>query len=190
MIHTFTQGDDPQSNGRAEAEVQQVKRRLRLILHQSKVEPALWPGAIRHAAEERCRQQLRHLGVAVQPMHRFGALVAVRSKRWHKAGQVANPFVSMQLVGPSPLMTNGWVVRRGDRVQHVRAAIQPVPEADQAILELEAIDAEEVRHRRTGKQSLDPHPLEDVTPRLYEPVEGAARPVLAALTQFRTGGGS
>ena len=123
MTHTFTQGDDPQSNGRAEAEVQQVKRRLRLILHQSQVEPDLWPGAIRHAAEERCRQQLQHLGIAVQPMHRFGAMVAVRSKRWHKAGQIANPFVSMQLVGPSPLMTSGWVVRRNNKVQHVRAAI-------------------------------------------------------------------
>ena len=79
MTHTFTQGDDPQSNGGAEAGVQQIKRRLRLLLHQSKVEPELWPGANRHAAEEQCRQQLRHLGIAVQPMHRFGAMV--RSKR-------------------------------------------------------------------------------------------------------------
>ena len=108
MTHTFKQGDDPQSNGRAEAEVQQVKRRLRLILHQSKVEPELWPGAIRHAAEERCRQQLQHLGIAVQPMHRFGAMVAVRSKRWHKAGQIANPFVSMQLVGPRGQVPENW----------------------------------------------------------------------------------
>ena len=88
LVQTFTQGDDPQANGRAEAEVQQVKRRMRLILHQPQVEPELWPGAIRHATEERCRQQLSRLGVPVQPMLRFGSKVAVRTKRWHKAGQL------------------------------------------------------------------------------------------------------
>lgn len=184
IVQTFTQGDDPQSNGRA----QQVKRRMRLILHQAQAEPELWQGAIRHAAEERCRRQLSRLGIPVQPMLRFGARVAVRTKRWHKAGQLVNPFVSMQLIGPSPLMSNGWVVRHQDRVQHVRTALQPVPEADQAALELHEIDAGMVSRRRTGKQGIDPHPLQDAIAPLYASEERAERPSLSALTHFKTGG--
>ena len=190
LVQTFTQGDDPQANGRAEAEVQQVKRRMRLIIHQAQVEPELWPGAIRHAAEERCRQQLSRLGVPAQPMLRFGSKVAVRTKRWHKAGQLVNPFISMQLVGPSPLMTSGWVVRHQGRVQHVRTALQPSPEADQAALELQEIDADIIRRRVTGKQSLDPHPLQDVISHMYEEVQPAQQPALSALSNFRTGGGT
>ena len=153
---------------------------MRLILHQAQVEPELWPGAIRHATEDRCRQQLSRLGVPVQPMLRFGSKVAVR--------QLVNPFISMQLIGPSPLMTNGWVARHQDRVQHVRTALQPVPEADQAALELQEIDAGIVSRRVTGKQGLDPHPLQDVISQMYEEVQPAQRPALSALTHFRTGG--
>ena len=95
----------------------------------------------------------------------------------------------MQLVGPSPLMTNGWVVRHQGRVQHVRTALQPSPEADQAALELQEIDADIIRRRVTGKQSLDPHPLQDVISHMYEEVQPARQPALSALSHFRTGGG-
>ena len=47
MVHTMTSGDDSQSNGRVEAELLQLKRRMGLLLHTSKVEASLWPCALR-----------------------------------------------------------------------------------------------------------------------------------------------
>ena len=59
MVHTMTSGDDSRSNGRVEAELWQLKRRMTLLLHTSKVEASLWPCALRHAATQRLRLQLQ-----------------------------------------------------------------------------------------------------------------------------------
>lgn len=61
----MTSGDDPAANGRCEVEVGQLKRRLRLMLHESEVDAALWPCAARHAAEERFRLQVQRLGLSM-----------------------------------------------------------------------------------------------------------------------------
>ena len=86
LVQTMTSGDDPAANGRCEVEVGQLKRRLRLMLHESGVDAALWPCAARHAAEERFRLQVQRLGLSMKPMLRFGAQVAVKVKRWHRRG--------------------------------------------------------------------------------------------------------
>ena len=52
VLHTFTAGDDPQSNGHCEAEVCQLKRRTRLLLHVASQENTSWPQAMRYATEE------------------------------------------------------------------------------------------------------------------------------------------
>ena len=103
MVHTMTSGDDGQSNGRVEAELLQLKRRMRLLLHTSKVEASLWPCALRHAATQRLRLQLQRLGVGSKPMVNFGSMVMAKSKRWHhQTGQLTNPFKRVQVLGPSP----------------------------------------------------------------------------------------
>ena len=80
----------------------------------------------------------------------LGEKVVVKTKRWHKQGPLSAPFRSMMLMGPSPTMSSGWVVRDGKMVQHARAVVCPSPDGEKAILEL--YDAS---HRRiVGKQPL------------------------------------
>ena len=191
MVQTMTAGDDPAANGRCEGEIGQLKRRLRLILHESGVDAAFWPCAARHAAEERFRLQVQRLGLSMKPMLRFGAHVAVKIKGWNRLGQpLSNPFKSMQLLGPSPLMSTGWVTMDEHNVMHVRTAIIPDPDGDEAQLELRQIDAGGGRANRgrrlIGKQSDDPHTLQGAMPLLFE----QPRPELAgpALLKMRAGG--
>ena len=54
---------------------------------------------------------------------------------------LSNPLRSMQLLGPSPFMSAGWTTKDGHNVMHVRTAILPDPDGDEAQLELRQIDA-------------------------------------------------
>lgn len=49
----MTSGDDGPANGRVEAEVQQIKKRLKMALAASGQESHYWPGAARWVGEER-----------------------------------------------------------------------------------------------------------------------------------------
>ena len=83
------------------------------------------------------------LGVITRPMLRFASTMSVKTKRWHRSGQLSNPFRSMQILGPSPFMPNGWLARdRRGMVQHVRSAWVQAEGADQALYELQQADAE------------------------------------------------
>ena len=154
LFQTMTSGDDGPANGRVEAEVGQIKRRLRVLLATSKLELQDWPGVARWAGEERLRKQLQKVGVPSKPMVPLGERVVVKTKRWHKQGPLAAPFKSMVLMGPSPNMTNGWVLRDGRKVQHARAVVRPAEAGEKAVMEL--YDAS--TRRVTGKQ---PPYLED-----------------------------
>ena len=168
MTQSMTSGDDSASNGRVEAEIQQVKRQLRVTLQQSGVPMELWPCAARHVGEDRLRRQLSKLGVPTKPMVRFASMVGVKTKRWHREGQLTNPFKVMQLMGPSPLMTSGWIVRSGSQVQHARAVVVFDPLSEEAAhVELQVEDAPgRPSHRLHGKQPLDGEhaPLRDLFP--------------------------
>ena len=52
-------GDDPANNGHVESEIGQLKRRVRLLLSHTKQTVDSWPSAIRYAAEERFRTQMK-----------------------------------------------------------------------------------------------------------------------------------
>ena len=138
MVHTMTSGDDSQSNGRVEAELLQLKRRMRLLLHTSKVEASC---ALRHAATQRLRLQLQRLGGGSKPMVNFGSMVMAKSKRWHhKTGELTNPFKRVQVLGPSPLMSSGWVAKdKQNRIQHLRTVVTPSKTLE-AMLELHEVD--------------------------------------------------
>ena len=123
LLQSMTGGDDAKRNGRVESEVQQIKRRTRLLLHESGLPHTFWVCALRHAAEQRLRAQLHRLGVITHPMLRFASTMSVKTKRWHRSGQLSNPFRSVQILGPSPFMPNGSLARdRRGMVQHVRSA--------------------------------------------------------------------
>jgi hypothetical protein len=153
-VSSASRGDEGPANGRVEAEVGQIKRRLRVLLATSKLELQDWPGVARWAGEERLRKQLQKVGVPSKPMVPLGERVVVKTKRWHKQGPLAAPFKSMVLMGPSPNMTNGWVLRDGRKVQHARAVVRPAEAGEKAVMEL--YDAS--TRRVTGKQ---PPYLED-----------------------------
>eukprot|EP00435_Cladocopium_sp_Y103_P040770 s3371_g11.t1 len=159
MFQTMTGGDEGPGNGRIESEVQQVKRRLRLLVRESGLGEGLWPCVARHVGEERLRMQLEKVGIPTKPLLPLGARMSVKTKRWHRAGcgPLVAPFRTMTVMGPSPLMNTGYVMKDGDQVQHSRLVVTTDPNADRAVMELQAIDHPERPSRRfTGKQPPDP----------------------------------
>ena len=64
LVQTYTAGDDPQSNGHCESEVNQLKRRTRLLLHMAQQENTSWPQAMRYAAEERLSEPNEQFGMS------------------------------------------------------------------------------------------------------------------------------
>ena len=138
IVQTMTSGDDPAANSRAETEVHQVKRRVRFLLSQSGEPLSHWPVAARYAAEQRMRGQLSKLGCSVLPMLPFFPQVAVKRKRWHQPGPLAQPFVSARLLCASHLMSSGWVVRTDQgQIMHVREAVLPAPLGDEVAVQLQ-----------------------------------------------------
>ena len=167
VVQSMTGGDDGPGNGRVEAEIGQLKRRLRMTLTHSGLPQTFWPCRARHVGEARLRQQLTKLGVPCRPMPLFASNVVVKTKRWHKSGQLSDPFRPMQLMGPSPLMTNGWVVRTEDQIQHARAVVVTDPLSHTAHVELQVGDNPGKPSRRHhGKQPLDgaENPLKNLFP--------------------------
>lgn len=180
LWHTATSGDDPPANGRIEAEVCQWKRRLRLTLKSSRAAVEEWPNVGRHVAEERHRAQLRRVGAPSHGMLPYNQRVLVKQKWWNKlkAKGLASPYASGILKGPSPLMSNGWVVKLAnkDKFQHARAVLLPDPQADDAMMELVEDDGRPP-HRLVGKQPFHPHlkvPLPRLMPATHPPPAGDA----------------
>ena len=154
LRQTLTAGDDPQANGRIEQEVNQVKRRLRLLVSETSQPRHFWPTMLRQVVEERRSYQLQALHVPAPVIVPYGARVLVRQKRWQETGQLTPPFAEMIALGPSPLMTSGWTVLSPDGgVQHARHVVVPDPTADHVRLELQLL-TEADRRRLTGKQTV------------------------------------
>ena len=50
------------------------------------------------------------------------------------------PYRTMQLLGPCPYMSHGWIARdKKGQLLHVRTALEPSPVADQAIMDLQEV---------------------------------------------------
>ena len=154
LRQTLTAGDDVQANGRIEQEVNQVKRRLRLLVSEASQPRHFWPTMLRQVVAERRSYQLQALHVPAPVIVPYGARVLVRQKRWQESGQLTPPFAEMTALGPSPLMSAGWTILSTDGgVQHARHVVVPDPTADQVRLELQLLtDAD--RCRLTGKQTV------------------------------------
>ena len=78
ILHTYTAGDQPASNGRAEVTVQWVKAEIRRILHAAQAPFSRWPLAARNLNE---RLRLQQIGKAVT-LPNFLTPVLVRKRFW------------------------------------------------------------------------------------------------------------
>ena len=107
---SFTQGDDPKSNGLAERLVGWVKARARLHLASSGLGVEQWPSAMAFACAEHRRRLLQQDGT----LPRFGQRVIFKSK--HPTGKSKRPFLRWEhavYLCPTPRTEGGHVLLRG-----------------------------------------------------------------------------
>ena len=102
---TTTSGNEPQSNSRAECEINLVKGLTRSLMHASKAPSNYWPLALRCASEIRFRRQLHGFGISTPMVLPFGVRAAARQKLWHKTDPWDNPNVPVRLWGPATDMS-------------------------------------------------------------------------------------
>ena len=119
ILRTTTAADEPQGSGRAEAEVQNLKSQVRLALKASSSPDELWPLALRHVAEARCRAQLLGMGIRLPRLLPFGVKALARSKLWHKRQQAWQyPMQEVTIYGPALGMSassKGYFLKAGNR---------------------------------------------------------------------------
>lgn len=101
---TYTAGDEPCGNARAEREIGVLRGRCRALMKSTNLDPGLWALAFRQAGEERLREQLWQVGVATPTLLPFGARAMVKKKTWF---QRADPWK-----WPMTPVTNSWTSRR------------------------------------------------------------------------------
>lgn len=110
---TTTAADEPQSNGRAEAAINQVKRQARAVLSAAKAPTEYWPLAVRHVSEVRFRQQLAELGAVTSPILPFGVSGWTKRKLWQdRYCSWKPPFLKVRVWGPATQMSctsNGYM---------------------------------------------------------------------------------
>ena len=131
VVHTTTGGDEHQGCARAEGEINILKNRTRLLLDTSKADTHLWPLAIRHASEQRFREQLAALGVRLPRLIPFGSQGMARFKRWHHVKDKdvwQHPMQKVTIYGPAYDMSptsNGYYVECDGRWMRSTVVIQP-----------------------------------------------------------------
>lgn len=108
-----------------------LKGRIRLLMDTAKVEPYLWPLALRHAGEQRFREQLATLGVRLPRLIPFGSQGMARFKRWHHVKDKdvwQHPMQKVAIYGPAYDMSptsNGYYVECDGRWMRSTVVIQP-----------------------------------------------------------------
>ena len=108
IAHTTSAGDESQGCARAEQEIGYLKNRTRLLLGSAGAEAALWPLALRHAAEQRFRAQMALMGVRLPQLVPFGTQAMARIKRWHHVRDRdgwEHPMQQVTVYGPAHAMS-------------------------------------------------------------------------------------
>ena len=169
ILHTTTGGDNPASAGHVESEVNQLKRRVRLYLRQAGLGVESWPLALRYSARTE-KTAVEFVGNSNVDHVAIFCFCFGERKRWYERGLLASPFVSGKLLGPSPLMHQGWTVRLEDgSIVHVREAVVPSKLGDEVAIQLledpiapahveEVTNPEIPPYRLRGKQSMPGFP--------------------------------
>ena len=110
IFQTFTQGDDPQQNGRIESFHARLKNKTRTLLKRTDVHLSDWPYAMRTAHAALLTQALRRFGRDVPNPLPFGTQVRVRTRSWERdlwSDRVQDAVV----LAPSIETCKGHVVR-------------------------------------------------------------------------------
>lgn len=150
-VRTYTGVADPQSNGRAENAVQQVKNHVRRLLLQAGMTPAQWPIAARHADEQLRRMRLGK----TQDFPPLGKVVLTKKRAW-KAREFAPTMEKVTYLCPSWESHGHWV-RREDGTKivtrfYMAKVMEPIdPQAWIALMD-EVPDPLDLRRRLRGKQ--------------------------------------
>ena len=112
LHQTFTQGDDPQQNGRVESYHARLKGKTRTLLRAASAAASDWPYAMRAAQAAMWAHAVAKLGkTGWQPLP-FGTHVKVRTRSWERFGDVWSDRVQDAMVlAPSIETRKGHVVR-------------------------------------------------------------------------------
>ena len=128
---TLTQsvGDEPTNNARAEIEVNVLKNATRVMLKSADVQEEYWPLALRQAAEERHRGQLRQMGLSLKRLVPFGAEIMVKRKTWHRRGEPWRwPMTKAKALGPAQgtsSTTAAYWVQADDKFFRTTVVVRP-----------------------------------------------------------------
>ena len=150
IIVTKTAGDEPQSNGRAEAAVKALKNMVRKALYQAGETAKWWPWALKHCDEVlRCKRTYQK--PSFPP---FMQEVLVRRRRW-KLGEFSPTMESVRYLAPSPQNHGHWIVKEGEAPRLTRSVVRKVSSAPEEghwiALEKELLDGLSLRRRLREK---------------------------------------
>ena len=153
ILHTFTPGDQPQSNGRVEASVQWIKAEVRRVLHAAGAPFTLWPLAARNVDE---RLRLIQVGKQVS-LPNFMTPVLIRKRYW-RARELLPTQERALYIGPSWVHHGHWIQREDGSHALTRMVMHKLvdPPKDEDWIGLEdELAPVEVRRRIRGKVSLN-----------------------------------
>ena len=127
---TYTAGDEPCGNARAEREIGVLRGRCRALMKSTRLDPSLWALAFRHAGEERLRAQLWQLGVVTPTLLPFGSQAMVKKKTWFQRGDPWKwPMTAVTILGPAGDMssTSGGYYCRDEEGRFFRSTVVVIP---------------------------------------------------------------
>ena len=156
VYHTMCAGDEPQSNARAEREVQTIKSSMRAQLLAAGAPDHFWPLAMRQSIELRQRSQLKSLGIVLPELLPFGSKAIVKRKTWHnRAEPLRWPMMKVRLWGPAQDMaasSRGYFVQ-GEDGKFFRSTVVKIPDVMAQTGDLRPEEQQE-----QGNEFEDPEP--------------------------------
>eukprot|EP00435_Cladocopium_sp_Y103_P011790 s2430_g3.t1 len=147
ILHTFTPGDQAQSNGRAEATIGHAKSCIRRMLLAAKADFKRWPIAAR------CLNEQREANGTVEDVPPFLSPVLTRKRFW-RSRELEPTQENVLYLAPSWLRHGHWV-ERPDGTQYVARMVmrkfEDPPTEEQWVGVEDHLNALELRRRVRGK---------------------------------------
>ena len=125
LLHTWTAGDQPQSNGRAEQSVGEIKARIRRMLKAAGANFSRWPLAARCLHEK-----LRAEALGLKPSPPFLSEVYVRKRFW-RSKELEPTQEKVLYLGPSWIDHGHWIEREDGSKALTRIVITNLAEPPQ-----------------------------------------------------------
>ena len=154
VLQTWTPGDQPQSNGRAEQSVGEVKSRIRRLLKAASLPTSYWPVAARFLNEQ-LRAEAIHKKVAWPSLY---AEVWVGKRGWNLV-EMGPTSEKVRYLGPSWLCHGHWIEKPDGKKVLTRMVFKDLKEVpDDAHPVWVALEEDlgplEVRRRLRGKTTV------------------------------------